>query len=233
MSIRHFLKNTCPKSQYSEAEIQDITKTVINMTPAEQIKYVINHISIGNKKIGKDTMILNMQPALKCSSALLGLCKHAEICYAKKAEVLYNSTYKFRQRQEIIWNNITGYFIFMAIEKIIEKKNKGKNKIKYFRFSESGDFPNLSSVDKMANIAKLLKTYHGVLTYGYTARRDLPMDNIRQHAIVNGSDYMMDNMFTAVDKFDSTISPFLCSGDCSTCNLCKRKSGIIIQVKKH
>jgi hypothetical protein len=203
------------------------------MTVSEQIEYVIKHIRIGNKKIGKDTMILNMQPALKCSSALLGLCKHAEICYAKKAEVQYKHSYKFRQRQEIIWNNITGYVIFMAMEKIIEKKKGKKNPIKYFRFSEAGDFPDNNSVYKMSGIAKLLKSYHGILTYGYTARRDLNMDNIRKHAIVNGSDYMIDNMFIAVDKFDSTISPFLCPGDCSTCSMCKRKSGIAIQVEKH
>lgn len=231
MSIMHFLKNAIPKAKYSEKQIQDITSDIIKMTVSEQIEYVIKHISIGNKKIGKDTMIFNMQPALKCSSALLGLCKNADICYAKKAETMYKNSYKFRQRQEIIWKHINGYVIFMAMERIIEKKRK--QKIKYFRFSEAGDFPNSDSVEKLASIAKPLLTYHNVITYGYTARRDLNMDDIRKHAIVNGSDYMLDNMFIAVDEFDPRISPFLCPGDCAICHMCKRKSGIIIQVKKH
>ena len=229
MAIAHFTKDSKPKDSYTKTELANITDYVNGMSQREQIEYVTRHIRIGNHKVSNNTMIFNMTPALTCPTEKIGLCKHCDICYAKKAEVMYLEIFKFRQRQEIIYDNITPFKIVEAAIKLIARK---KIPLKYFRFSESGDFKNQNSVDKMSIISSMLHN-EGIVTYGYTARDDLNFDNLRTYAIISGSNKMYNNRFDAVDKFDPKLSPYLCAGDCSICNLCKTRGNKIIQVIKH
>lgn len=59
--------------------------------------------------------------------------------------------------------------------------------IKFFRFNESGDFGSQEDVQKMSEIAGMLKQQLGVVTYSYTARNDLNFSGVK--FIIKGSGY--------------------------------------------
>ena len=72
--------------------------------------------SKGNAKIGKDTIITNMSPAMKCPSDKLGLCKMSKKCYAKKAEIQYHHVVpQHREKQMICWETESEEKIFNDI----------------------------------------------------------------------------------------------------------------------
>jgi len=183
----------------------------------------------GNRKIGKDTLIFNMNSASDCPSEKLGLCALADKCYAKKAEKQYPAVLPFRRRQEKAWESTTTVeFVetFMAVV-----KSKKKNPIKYFRFSESGDFKSQGDVTKMSIIARLLNE-QGITTYGYTARNDLVLTELQKYATVQGSGFMGSNEFRPVMEFTGK-NPQCNGSDCSKCTLCKVGRRSTIEVLVH
>ena len=187
----------------------------------EQLK---NLLSQGNKKIGKDTLIFNMNPAKHCPAEKLGLCEHVKICYAKKAERLYPAVLPFRIRQANYWNNCTAESFTSEIIDIINSK---RTKIKYLRFSESGDFNSQSDIHKLSDIADLLKRYCKV--YTYTARKDFHYHFLSDNLTINGAGFMVHNEFV-VTKDKSIVN---CLADCKKCNKCKISKHKTIYVLKH
>ena len=215
--------------------------------------------SKGNSKIGKDTIIFNMTSARDCPSDKLGLCDMSKICYAKKAEVQYPSTLKYRREQTLLWDDITAEQFANAIVEISIKK---KIALKYLRFSESGDIRNVQDIAKIVKIAHNLYNAHkadkylGLINiYLYTKRIDLKealqlASSECSNLVINGSGFMLDNNYTAADGYaidkkvvkilnikNSIILPkkdtVLCNGDCSLCSLCKVKGNKNIIVIKH
>lgn len=184
--------------------------------------------SIGNLKIGTDTMIFNMSPAETCQSMRMGLCKVGSKCYAKKAERVYPQVLPFRRNQAVFWTSC-------SVDEFVEAVSKEKtSKIKYLRFNEAGDFRNQSDVEKANEIAKVLKEKYNIITYLYTARSDLSFKD--KTFIVNGSSWMADNEFRYIPKGEVPLTSdiqAMCPGDCRTCNLCKEKLGMVIGVKQH
>ena len=181
-------------------------------------------LSNGNLKIGKDTLIFNMNPARYCPSDKLGLCKHSDICYAKKAEKMYKQVLPYRIRQSKYWNNCTAEKFVSDLVNVINSK---KTKIKYLRVSKSGDFNSQSDVNKLSDISDLLK---GIIkVYTYTARKDLNFDNISDNLTVNGSGFMVSNQFEVTTN-KSTVN---CPANCRICNKCKFSTGKIIYALKH
>ena len=183
-----------------------------------------NLVSQGNLKIGKDTLIFNMNAAKFCPSEKLGLCPHAKICYAKKAEKMYPQVLPFRIRQANYWDNINAETFATEITEIINRK---KADIKYLRISESGDFNSQSDIDKLSRIADLLKDICKV--YTYTARKDLNFTGISNNLTVNGSDFMVNNAFIVT----TNINKVNCIADCKKCNKCKVSKNRNIYVLKH
>lgn len=102
-----------------------------------------------------------------------------------------------------------------------------KHGVQYLRFSESGDFRTQSDVNKMDELARLVKK-SGLKTYGYTARQDLDFSKVK-HMTVNGSGFMVHNQFTATSNPSGTICPL----NCRNCNMCKQPQGLNIEVKYH
>lgn len=188
-------------------------------------------LSRGNHKLGKDTLILNMSPARDCPSRKKGLCKVADICYARKAERQYPAVIPYRMKQAESWNDSTAEEIYNDIINIVRRAKK--NVTKYVRFSESGDFNTQRDVTKMSKIADKLEPY-GIRMYGYTARQDLNFKNISRNMVVNGSSFREDNEFTAVPK-DYMLEPqeMFCPGDCRDCHACKNKNNLRIMCKYH
>ena len=183
-------------------------------------------VSNGNKKIGKDTLIINMNSATDCPSRKLGLCNIDEgKCYALKAERIYPQVLPYRRKQESLWDHLMPSELAQGLNGIIKRK---RNKIKYIRFSEAGDFKSQWDVDKMKNLARIIPE---VSFYGYTARRDLDFSGLPDNLVVNGSGFMVSNMFTATREIsDQEVH---CPGDCRECGLCKEARGLDIKVLYH
>lgn len=180
--------------------------------------------TIGNKKLGKDTLIFNMGPASNCPSKALGLCQvPAGLCYALKAERLYPQCLPFRKAQARYWKRSCPEKIARDIREAL-KKHKA---IKYIRVNESGDFYSQKDVEKLFFIAAWVPD---VTFYIYTARRDLDFRQPRPgNLVINGSGFMVDNNFC----YEAKNVRLTCPGDCRICNLCKRPSGNIIRIEKH
>ena len=165
--------------------------------------------TIGNSKVGKDTIIFNLQPARFCPSMENGMCKIVKpidgrykiACYAYQDERQYKASLQLRLRQMRFWDTHTAQEIFdkladfyalsqgdsmtypvlMAMRK--DKKDKkghpnihGKEKsikLKYIRFNQSGDLKDKEDAEKMDEVARLAKEELGLVTYTYTARKDI------------------------------------------------------------
>lgn len=217
--------------------------------------------SIGNSKIGDDTLILNMGTAMNCPSAKLGLCSLAHrkhggdgSCYALKAEYLYPSSIPYRSIQKIQFDLWEAEKIAHEMFKVIYKKRNGK-RIKYVRFNESGDFHSVEQVRKAGKIARLVQEFCHmaeipvVRFYTYTHRSDIFLGNdelissLPSNFVINGSNFKVHNEFRVLDisrserdkKVDGIkINRYTCLDDCSKCSLCKvRSTGITIIQAKH
>lgn len=181
-------------------------------------------VSKGNKKIGNDTLIINITSATDCPSKKLGLCKHPGKCYAMKAERQYPACLPYRRSQTEVFDSMRVNDIVAEFRRLIKAS---KTPVKYIRYSESGDFRSQQDVDKLSMIARHLHS-DGVTMYGYTARRDL--DFTKAWMVVNGSGFMVHNEFKAVTDPQSGNT---CPGNCRDCNKCKVRSGQTIEVKYH
>lgn len=188
---------------------------------------IMQHVSRGNLKLPRTTWIFNLGPAEDCPSKANGLCDHANICYAAKAERMYKATLPYRQRQTVIWS-LTSPDRFAR--KVLEANSRARIKCTAFRFNESGDFWGQACVDKMSKIADILWE-GGIQTYTYTSRSDLDFSNVGL-LVVNGSGFMVHNNFYIVDKFMSG-DEHRCRGDCSVCSMCMHPLGFNIAVEKH
>jgi len=184
----------------------------------------------GNLKIGYNTIIFNIGSAHTCPSAKLGLCQlqNTKTCYAYRDECRYKETLKYRNRQLKYWVNVSVHQFIKDIGNIC---TKSPVKIKYMRFNESGDIRNKNDIEKINFIAKWLKAEYNIITYLYTARRDLINDLMQaKYIIINGSGFMINNKFEAVKEYTNKNH---CPGDCSHCNKCKTIGNKVIQVLIH
>lgn len=189
--------------------------------------------SKGNSKIERyaRTMIINMQSACDCTSAKKGLCqlKDSNECYALKAEIQYNDSLPYRRKQEYIWKTVSASNFVKQIKAI---QSRARYKYKFLRFSESGDFSTKKDIYKMQSIADNLP----FKAYTYTARKDLfkTYDSSASKLVINGSGFMLDNMFKVVDKgYKLKSKEVLCKGACFKCSYCKVKGNRVIVVIKH
>lgn len=185
--------------------------------------------SVGNLKIGKDTIIVNITPAMECSSLRLGLCQVPKgECYAWHAEKQYPQCLPYRRRQTAVWDALSPDEIAEDIRNIKLKEEKRKNAVpvRYLRMQESGDFRNQADVDKVSRVADLLA---GTLrVYTYSARRDLDFSRISHNMIVNGSGFMATNNFkvcTELPPDAKAVCKCVTGGYCIDCKLCKTGGG--------
>ena len=190
--------------------------------------------SIGNSKIGRDTIIFNLGSATDCPSKKLGLChicKRGERCYALKPEIQYKDCLPYRRRQEKYWKSHASSTITDDIKKTLKKHKK----VKYVRFNESGDLWYGEDIMRLIQIANENKDY---VIYGYTSRRDI-IDGIKsvgwdkkipKNLVINLSGFEIDGYNSFGDYPESK---YKCGGDCSICNLCKKNKGIKIHNDIH
>ena len=202
-----------------------------------QLKWGLGNMQVfsyGNSKLPKETLIVNITSAHHCPSEILGLCKCADVCYAKKCERIYANYYRKNELIESFMNlwddsdikELLTYYIVHS-----------PTKIKYVRLNEAGDFPNQSSVERWNNISNWLEKTFNIKTYCYTCRSDLDFSNVR--FAVNASNQQMNaqRYFSCLDKVNYEKLPnnaVKCKGDCRKCSLCYASNYKgIIYVKQH
>lgn len=186
-------------------------------------------ISRGNRKLPKDTLILNITSATDCPSKALGLCKIPHKCYAMKAERMYPACLPYRRAQAVYWDTHAAEAIAHDILQVVQHS---RQETKYLRVSEAGDFKSQVDVDKLFAIATYLQP-SGIVVYAYTARRDLNFTLAPDNCVLQGSGFMIHNSFTAVPKEEFATAKIKCPGDCGKCGLCKHKLYNEIYVKEH
>jgi len=218
-------------------QFPEANKYKLAMTTFKKINKL--KVSLGNKKIGKDTIIFNLGPAKECPSALLDMCELApkELggngkCYALKAERMYPNSWVFRRIQRIQWQLWTAEKI--AADMITIIKTRRSNPIKFIRLNESGDFSNFEDIKKLGIIARLVgEAYPKIKFYTYSHRKDLRTKflTLPGNVTINGSGFMIHNEYHINSEIPYELKPELardqmvCLDDCSTCNLCKVQHG--------
>ena len=135
-------------------------------------KEISQHISRGNQKLGRDTIIWNMGPAMFCPSRELGMCQLAwrlppykrrkdgiicsavNKCYALSCELRWPKVLDYRCRQKILWLNNDADAWAEALQSHITDHSH-RLPIKYARFNEAGDFWTQECVNKLKCIIEL------------------------------------------------------------------------------
>lgn len=209
-------------------------------------------VTIGNTKLGNDTMIFNMGSATECPSRANGTCKLGNKCYALKAERMYPQCKPYRDRQQAYWLNNTAQTILNDLTALFEAKRVRVNgklvplhkTLKWFRFNEAGDFHSQACIDKLNTIAFYLKKLYAIETYGYSARSDLDFSQALFNCKGSGHDHgnngktiarKMPKDFGWMDYNDTTTGELfkVCPMDCKICNMCKTDAGINIVFPLH
>lgn len=181
-------------------------------------------IKKGNKKpIPPFVWIGSMQSSTECISRKKGLCEIGENCYALVYEqnpIMYK-TVECRAKDEeaidyMVEHNMSQWFA----EELIKRNNRArKHQMAFFRWNESGDCKTLDHFIFVDEVADILYDEIGAISVIYTHRKDLwdQFKEIRKSKwlIVNGSGFMADNNFKAVDEFSK--GKCHCSSNCEQC----------------
>lgn len=205
---------------------------------------------VGNLKIGKDTLIINMGSATNCPSKVLGLCKVPK-CYALKAEIFHPNALPCRNTEEEIWKRLDAFEIAEAIEHIIVSgASRRVTPIRFVRFNESGDLHSIECLEKLIAIATMLPN---LVFYTYTHRSDLITNQtykkLPKNLVLNCSNFKRTGLntfkvvpeakvhgmknFPKVAHIVKKFSDFACGGDCIICGYCKKQHGKVIGVPLH
>lgn len=206
--------------------------------------------SNGNRKLGNDTIILNMGSGTHCPSKALGLCALNGKCYALKAERLYPEVLPCRMAQANYWQAVTTEQLIVDFDGMLKRHKTIAKRIKWLRFNEAGDFYGQADIDKLDALARhLFKTYK-IKTYGYSARADLDFSQAFFACKGSGHDNgnngkTMAFKFTKQEvkgiKGNPKMLPFqynadkfkVCPMDCKICSACKVKNHVNICFPLH
>lgn len=192
--------------------------------------------SIGNSKIGADTLVFNCSPALLCPADLKGYCENCNSCYAKNNEVTYGNPFvrnllSFKKLLTIdIDTIIKATLKAIRIDKRVKDGFKAKECI-FIRINSNGDILDdimLKAVDKFVFSLIEAKTNNLQIAYSYTHNKDLDL-NLSSNIVFNlsfkGSEtakrcitaYSWDKKYLDNSKY------IICNGKCKNCSYCKDK----------
>lgn len=183
---------------------------------------------IGNEKIGDDTIVLNVNNPFRCVSSQKGHCKCDGFCYAKKICNRYKNSALYTLCQEIQFEKLTIKQIKASIELNLTKE------VKFARWNEQGDFKSLECFNKANKIAKWLLEEKGIISYGYTANKDIPVGILENSYIIINYSYKtaFKNVLKHTIVVDKESIPLfinkkgytVCNGSCKGCSYCKDKN---------
>ena len=178
----------------------------------------------GNKKpIPPFVWIGSMHSSTDCVSRSKGMCDIGENCYALVYEqnpIMYKTVECRRKDEEAIDYMVEHHMSRWFAEELIKRNNRArKHKMNYLRWNESGDCKTLEHFIFVDEVADILGGELGVVSVIYTHRKDLweQFKPIRKSKwlIVNGSGFMADNNFVAVESFTGINKD--CSSNCERC----------------
>ena len=231
-------------------EVSAINETVLNslsavdMIPKNKADNLKNNeltFSLGNNKIGADTLCINVSTALNCPSDILGLCNNCKICYAKSHNKRYfKNTVPKNLINQIIFNKVvTGDITAEDVaDNLIKAVKKGTTKkqfknLLFLRLNVEGDIADntvLSAVDKVMGI--IVDRLSLLCCYSYSHNRFLDF-NKADNIVFNTSDFKKDNIKSCQVIYEITAEVrqkilnkevILCNGDCNNCSYCKNKA---------
>lgn len=183
--------------------------------------------SLGNEKVGKDTLIFNCTPAQICPSACQGLCNQCTTCYAFFSERRHIIE---TVRNLIAFRNLILYDIEDIIMDTIEllSHERDLKKMVFIRISSNGDILDnkmLSDVNLLVGAVKS-KFTNFMVAYSYTHNKLLDF-SLNTEIVINFSfkaqqgakqtitAYRWDNKYLDSSKY------VICTGKCSGCSYCK------------
>lgn len=192
--------------------------------------------SIGNNKIGNDTLVFNCSTALLCPSALKGHCDVCKACYAVNNEVTYGLP--FVRNLLSLKRLLTVDIEVLAINTIkmistdnTKKDGKKAKEALFIRFNSNGDILDnkmLSDVNKFAKMLIEDSSNSLKVCYTYTHNKDLNV-SIATDITFNLS-YKTDKpskktvvAFKFDKKYLDSSKYVICNGKCFNCPYCKNK----------
>jgi hypothetical protein len=209
---------------------------------ANNIKQSVLTHNLGNSKIGKDTLCINVQCGLLCPMDLLHQCDNCKICYAKS----HNRRHLKNTVAKNIINNVLINNVLLGLETVHNivyntlvdisdcyTKEQLKN-IEFLRVNVEGDILNNQQLKVVEDIARAFKTVFNLVScYSYTHNKQLDL-NLSPTVCFNTSDF--DNCFYSKETKTIELSEVkdhledifnnksvLCLGDCNNCPYCKNK----------
>lgn len=192
--------------------------------------------SIGNSKIGNDTLVFNCSTALLCPSALKGHCEVCKSCYAVNNEVVYGMP--FVRNLLSLKRLLTVDIEVLAINTIknistdaVKKDGKMAKEAVFIRFNSNGDVLDnemLSNINKFSKSLINDSSNKLAIAYSYTHNKDLDI-NIATDITFNIS-YKTDKAakktivaFSWDKKYLDDAKYVICNGKCFNCPYCKNK----------
>lgn len=192
--------------------------------------------SIGNNKIGNDTLVFNCSTALLCPSALKGHCDVCKACYAVNNEVTYGLP--FVRNLLSLKRLLTVDIEVLAINTIkmistdnTKKDGKKAKETLFIRFNSNGDILDnkmLSDVNKFAKMLIKDSSNSLKICYTYTHNKDIDV-NIADSITFNLS-YKTNKQvkktivaFKFDKKYLNSSKYVICNGKCFNCPYCKNK----------
>lgn len=181
-------------------------------------------IKKGNKKpIPPFVWIGSMHSSTDCISRKMKLCEIGENCYAlayEKNPIMYKTIECRRKDEECIDYLVENHMSRFFAEELIKRHNRARtHKMRFMRWNESGDCKTLDHFIFVDEVADILYDEIGAISVIYTHRKDLwdQFKEIRKSKwlIVNGSNFMADNNFKAVEEFTGINEN--CSSNCEKC----------------
>lgn len=192
--------------------------------------------SIGNNKIGNDTLVFNCSSALLCPSALKGHCEVCKSCYAVNNEVTYglpfvrNLLSLKRLLTVSIDDLITNTIKLIATDNVKKDGKKAKEAL-FIRFNSNGDILDsemLSNINKFAK--SLINDCSNCLKVAYTYTHNKDLDISIADSITFNLSYKTNKQvkktivaFKFDKKYLDSSKYVICNGKCFNCPYCKNK----------
>ena len=194
---------------------KNITK-VIDPETGEEREF---EVSLGNIKVGGNTICINMSTAHDCMSLIIGTCSLGANgqCYALSSEKRFKGSIEKSERSSKSWSCLTPAGLAKGLTQLMEKMPG----IEFLRLNNAGEFRNLPSnpemlakvpdamKEKLAGVddvkkliqlgEELIKIGNPITIYTYTHRTDLTFEGLPENVCLNGSGYMISNAFVPLD----------------------------------
>lgn len=192
--------------------------------------------SIGNNKIGNDTLVFNCSTALLCPSALKGHCDVCKACYAVNNEVTYGLP--FVRNLLSLKRLLTVDIEVLAINTIkmistdnTKKDGKKAKEALFIRFNSNGDILDnkmLSDVNKFSKSLINDSSNSLKVCYTYTHNKDLNVsiaDSITFNLSYKTNKQVKKTIvaFKFDKKYLNSSKYVICNGKCFNCPYCKNK----------